>query len=313
MPTIDYNSQRYAEWINSHIERLGARLHPLGEVPTFNFFMEASGDIDEQRLQLYGVQIQIFLFVVMLYIFGCNLVIASKMVVLQPRNMVSWCCLIPSTFSIMASLLALFLYLGFPINCRILSWFSGFSLSSTMIGNSLILLQKAYLVIRRQNWIIFISIPIIAAQLVYGFIVVYYHFFTIEKKVGCMAYYPKVFVWYWFSINVPINLLFSAIFCRVAINQYRLFGSEAWRKLAIDGIQTMSSAALCSIICGFFIITFTDEINPDIFFVVDWVVVTTMLIRHSQNIGKNMNFAHHPKTSHMIRLSEIATARSVEY
>jgi hypothetical protein len=53
---------------------------------------------------------------------------------------------------------------------------------------------------------------------------------------------------------VPLNVLFSTIFSHVAYKQYRLFGSDAWRRLAKDGIQTMCLVTACNIICGLIMI-----------------------------------------------------------
>ncbi|KAI9596908.1 hypothetical protein BDF19DRAFT_437177, partial [Syncephalis fuscata] len=185
--------------------------------------------------------------------------------------------------------------------------------SFTMIGNSLILLQKAYLVLFRQKWILYISTPFIMAQLFFAPIIICYSFFTLEEKVGCMDYYPRNFLWYWFLIDVPINILFSSIFCHVALKQYRLFGSEAWKNLARDGIQTMTLATSCNIICSILIITPLVEINSDSFFTVDWLIVTTILVNHCQNMGKNTRHAHRPKTDHILDLSQVATAKSINH
>ncbi|KAI9596962.1 hypothetical protein BDF19DRAFT_326909 [Syncephalis fuscata] len=185
-----------------------------------------------------------------------------------------------------------------------------FSMSLTMLSSSLILLQKVYLVLCRQKWILYISIPIVIAQFTFVFILIYNSFVALEEKVGCMTYYSQFTLWYWFSVSVPINVIFSVIFCRVALKQYRIFGAKSWKKLASDGIQAMSLATLCNIIGPIITIVPKDKINTDLFFIVDCVVVTTILINHCQSTSKNIDFAHHPKTSHMLNISQIATAKS---
>ncbi|KAI9592215.1 hypothetical protein BDF19DRAFT_219721 [Syncephalis fuscata] len=234
MPFINYTSPDYNEWMNSNTKQLGARLHPLGEMNIFDFFMEATGDTVEQRLRLFGIQVLLVVDVVMFCMFGRNLVIASRMVISRPCSIVSWYCLIPSALGSMILLAVISMYINSPINCRILVWIFGFSISFTMIGNSLILLQKAHLVLCRQKWILYISIPVIITQLAFPFILIYYSFIILEKEVACAVYYPQFILWYWFVINVPINVLFSTIFCHVALKQYRLFGSEAWKRLVRD-------------------------------------------------------------------------------
>ncbi|KAI9596912.1 hypothetical protein BDF19DRAFT_325691 [Syncephalis fuscata] len=111
---------------------------------------------------------------------------------------------------------------------------------------------------------------LIMAQLAFAPIIICYSFFTLEEKVGCMDYYPRNFLWYWFLIDVPINILFPSIFCYVAIKHYCLFESKAWKRLALDGIQTITLSTLCGAICSTFIITSIGKAYSDHFFIVDW-------------------------------------------
>ncbi|KAI9592011.1 hypothetical protein BDF19DRAFT_239592 [Syncephalis fuscata] len=303
MPFINYTSPDYNEWMNSDIKQLGARLHPLGEKNIFDFFMESSDGISKQRLRLFGMQFLMALEVVLFWTFVRNLVIASRMVIMRPRNMVSWLCLIPSALNSIIALVMVLMYTFFQINCRTIIWISSFNIAFMMVGNSLILLQKAYLVLCRQKWILYVSAPAIAAQLAYPLIVIYFSFISFKETTGCTIYYLEVILWYWFAVNVPINLLFSAIFCHIALKQYRSFGSEAWKKLARDGIQTMLLATLCSIICSVVIISSKNKINADTLFVVDSVVVTTILINHCRYFGKSTKYTHRPKTEHILHLN----------
>ncbi|KAI9592687.1 hypothetical protein BDF19DRAFT_450642 [Syncephalis fuscata] len=310
MPFINYTSSDYNEWMNSDIKQWGARLHPLGEKSIFDFFIEATGDIASQRLRLLGVQILIVVHIIMFCIFSRNLIIASRMVISRPRSIVSWCCFLPSVLSSLIILAVISMYVDSPINCRIMIWILTFNISFAMVGNGLILLQKVYLVLCRQKWILYISIPIMISQLAFPFLLIYLSFSTLEEKIACLVFYPQFILWYWFVINVPINVLFSAIFCYIALKQYRLFGSEAWKQLARDGIQTMLLATSCNIICSIFVIVYAHKVNADTFFVIDSVVVTTILINHCQKFGKTAKFNHRPKTDNILNLSQIVTAKS---
>ncbi|KAI9590891.1 hypothetical protein BDF19DRAFT_459831 [Syncephalis fuscata] len=312
MPFINYTSPDYNEWMNSDIKQLGARLHPLGEKNIFDFFMEATGDISKQRFRLFGIQSLIVAQIIMLCIFGRNFAIAVRMVVSRPRSIVSWCCLISSTLSTTILLAIISIYVDSPVNCRVMTCSITFNIASTLIGNSLILLQKVYLVLCRQKWILYVSIPAIIAQFAFPLILIYSSYFSLEEMVGCTVYYPQFLMWYWFAINVPINLLFSTIFCHVVLKQYRLFGSEAWKELARDGIQTMLLATLCSIVCSILVILLKDKVNADTFFAIDSVVVTTILINHCRDFGKSAKYKHRPKTNHILHLSQIATAKSTK-
>ncbi|KAI9596948.1 hypothetical protein BDF19DRAFT_437289 [Syncephalis fuscata] len=239
MPIINYNDPRYTEWMNSNIQALGARIHLL----------------------VSGVQTQIITHMVVLCIFARNFIVAGKMVISRSRSIASWCCLVPSVSGIMSVLLAILMYLNLGINCRAMVWFFIFNVSLTML---------VYLILCRKKWILYIGIPAMMAQLAFVFITIYDSFIVLEEGLGCMTYYPEFILWYWFSVNVPINVIFSTIFCRAALKQYRIFGAKSWKKLASDGIQAMSLATLCNIIGPIITIVSKGKINSDLFFIVDW-------------------------------------------
>ncbi|KAI9596949.1 hypothetical protein BDF19DRAFT_437313 [Syncephalis fuscata] len=71
----------------------------------------------------------------------------------------------------------------------------------------------------------------------------------------------------------------------------------------------MCLAILANLVCCAVIITSFGNTNLDILFPVDWMLVATILIRHCQRMGNNDNSAYRPKTSHMINLSQIVTAK----
>ncbi|KAI9594236.1 hypothetical protein BDF19DRAFT_445290 [Syncephalis fuscata] len=246
----------------------------------FDFFMEATGDIAKQRLRLFGIQFLLVVDIIIFLIFVRNLIITTK-----------WLYYDLVAYNI-ALLIVTCMFIGLPINCRITIRLFQFNMGFIMVCNGLILLQKVYLALCRQKWILYISTPS-------------------RRKSWLYDLLPSFFLWYWFAINVPINILFSIIFCHIALKQYRLFGSEAWKKLARDGIQTMFLVTLCSIICSIIVILLKDKINADTFFIIDYVVVTTILVNHFKNFGKNTKSAHRPKTNHMLNLSQIATATSI--
>ncbi|KAI8050563.1 hypothetical protein BDF22DRAFT_745435 [Syncephalis plumigaleata] len=129
-----------------------------------------------------------------------------------------------------------------------------------------------------------------------------------HAELGCVVYYPASILWYWFSIHTPLNVFFSAIFCHVAYRQYKLFGSDAWKRLTQDGIQTMCLAVLCNIICCILAITRINDSNSDMFLCADWVIVITLLINHCKKTRKSINRDHRPKTSHILHISQIVTA-----
>ncbi|KAI9597514.1 hypothetical protein BDF19DRAFT_435309 [Syncephalis fuscata] len=311
MPVIDFTNLNHTEWTKDAATKWGIPLHPLGEINTIDFLMNASGDIKEQRIRFTGAHLEVVLTVVMLYLFGRNSIVAGKMAILQPCNIFSWCCLIPSSMGVCIGIVSALVHLGILVNCRMVVWSMAFGQGVAMACNSLIILRKTYLVLYQKKWVIYFSIPLMLAQPFYAFMMIYSSFFTIEAKLGCTIYYTHFFVWYWIVINGPINIFFSAIFCKAALQQYRTFGSIAWKRLAQEGIQTLCLAILCNIICCIFVISHLNTANSDVFFAVDWMIVTTILVNHCQRMRSSTSLAHRPMTHHMLHLSQIATAKSI--
>jgi hypothetical protein len=161
-----------------------------------------------------------------------------------------------------------FLFSG--LSCRNIVWFSGFINTVAIMCNSVILLQKAYLVLCRQRWIVILGTIFTLPQIGFFIIVVVCSPITIEPKLGCVLYYPFYLPYYWFFASVPVNLFFSAIFSHVTYQQYRTFGSDAWMYLARDGIQTMCFAILCNILCGLIILFQVGGNYAIMFYVADW-------------------------------------------
>jgi hypothetical protein len=91
-----------------------------------------------------------------------------------------------------------------------------------------------------------------------------------EAEGFCGVHYPYYAPPFWFSSVGLTNLLFSAIFCRMAYKQYRQFGSDAWRRLAHDGIQTMCMVTACNITSCSIILADAGGNFADILFPVDW-------------------------------------------
>jgi hypothetical protein len=84
--------------------------------------------------------------------------------------------------------------------------------------------------------------------------------FTLETHGGYVSNYLPFLSWYWFGAVAPLNISFYAVFSYVVYKQYKLCGSDAWRRLARDGIQTTCLVIACNTICIFIIIL---EISGD--------------------------------------------------
>ncbi|KAI9594994.1 hypothetical protein BDF19DRAFT_88768 [Syncephalis fuscata] len=147
----------------------------------------------------------------------------------------------------------------------------------TAMSNSTIMLERAYLALRRQYWIAILGAALISPHLGFGFFILSNSPTLFNDDNDCVIDYPTYVPWYWLIASIPINTLFSGIFCYVSYKQYSRFGSSAWKRLAQDGIQTMCLVALCNIICSVIVVEKLFDGFSEMFFTVDCVITTTAL------------------------------------
>ncbi|RKP25503.1 hypothetical protein SYNPS1DRAFT_22545 [Syncephalis pseudoplumigaleata] len=206
----------------------------------------------------------------MTYIELVNLFKTVNMLKARSRVLALWCCLIPCLIGVFTVTIFMLMELGIYFNCRHLVWTILTGISISNVCHSMVLMQKAYLILGRAKWIVYTSIVPMLSQLSYVFVMVHTSYITLAPDIGCSIHYPYFTIWLWFANSFPLNMIFSAIFCYIAIKQYRQYGSSAWRRLARDGIQTMCMAALCNTMCCILLIVQPAGPNSDLLLAMDW-------------------------------------------
>ncbi|KAI9593075.1 hypothetical protein BDF19DRAFT_449381 [Syncephalis fuscata] len=73
----------------------------------------------------------------------------------------------------------------------------------------------------------------------------------------------------------------------------------------------MCLAVLCNTVCCIVIVFQIGGTNADFFFPTDWIIVTTLLIRHCQSMQEASQLSKRPKTCYILHLSQIATANTI--
>ncbi|KAI9596755.1 hypothetical protein BDF19DRAFT_321043 [Syncephalis fuscata] len=253
MPTNDNNSILGQEWLKNATYMLGIPLYQSGELDIFDYMTEPVDNLNESRDRVMGLQSQTVAVLFATFIFVRNFNISVRMVISRYRTISAWCCFLPSALGIIFGLMIIYAWLFSGLNCRRILWFSGFINTIAIMCNSIILLQKAYLVLCRQRWIAVFGIIFTLPQLGFLIIVIIACPVALEPKNGCVLYYPTYLPWYWFFAAVPINLFFSAIFSHVTYKQYCIFGSKpgctwrvtVFRRCVLPYYVTLFVALLC--------------------------------------------------------------------
>ncbi|KAI8050511.1 hypothetical protein BDF22DRAFT_695335 [Syncephalis plumigaleata] len=277
------------EWKETATRWLGIPLHPLGEISFFDFILgKPEHDLSKEEVQarMTGLHRQLLFYTALSLMFGHNLCTIIGIAFKQPRNVTVWCCIFTSFLGTSLFLVALLSGLLTTMNCRQLIWCGMLLLGVSTIANSFLLLYKAYLALLRRYWVAGVGALMLCLQAGFMLCGMATVPITVKEYDGCVAHYTQLLSYTWLGTIMPTNVFFSAIFCYVAYTQYRIYGSDAWKRLADDGIQTMCMVILCNIVCGLFIIFRVLGDFSEIFFMIDWLLTTSILVNHCSNIFK---------------------------
>ncbi|RKP26749.1 hypothetical protein SYNPS1DRAFT_27575 [Syncephalis pseudoplumigaleata] len=145
---------------------------------------------------------------------------------------------------------------------------------------------RAYLASRQQLWVAIVGGLFIVPQAGYAYVGMRYSPVVIDADYGCVSRYPTSVPLYWSCVFVPSNAFLSGIFSYIAYKQYQAYGSDAWRRLRNDGIQSMCLVIVCNIICSIFTLMKVGNDFAQVYFIVDWLVTSIILVNHTAKIRK---------------------------
>ncbi|KAI8050480.1 hypothetical protein BDF22DRAFT_695155 [Syncephalis plumigaleata] len=300
MPFDHTDHQLGTDWIKNATYIVGIPMHPLGEISLPDYIMEVASDQEQFRARIFGVYRQLLLNLLAGHIFVYNFYLAVRIITTYRRSIPGWLCLFPSALGVVTGLIAALSMFPTGLTCRRISWFVGFAITTTIICNSAIVLHKAYLVLYRKPWVLIVGIIFILPQLGFMYAGWMLSPVTVAADTGCVVNYSSLLPWFWFGSTAPINALFSGIFSYVAYKQYRTFGSEAWKRMMRDGIQTMCLVVVCNIVCACGMLFEIGGKLSEMFFLVDWLFISIILVRHCYSMRKAISLSNRPKTENIL-------------
>ncbi|RKP07859.1 hypothetical protein THASP1DRAFT_30331 [Thamnocephalis sphaerospora] len=268
-----------ADWEKDATYKWGIPLHPLGEINTIDYVMQAQGNLQDMRARTRGIFLQLATSGFVSYLFVYNVITAALTTLRRPRALSNWCCLIQAISGIGYVTMALMLNVPGGTTCRQSVWYSGSAIVLSSVCVSITLLQRAYLAHGRSKRLLFFGIVLLLPQPLTAFIMWTSPTFMVPS-IGCYVFYPHYFPWVKLAVDAPINTLFSIAFITVVYQQYRRFGSAAWAQLVRNGIQTMCTIALANLICMICVSFEVLGLYSEMFFAFDWILVSTLLARH---------------------------------
>ncbi|KAI9596835.1 hypothetical protein BDF19DRAFT_436961 [Syncephalis fuscata] len=276
----------HSDWRHNATRQWGIPLHPSGELYLYDYAALRDDRLSTQQL-LLSIYFELSVDLMMSTLFAQNFFKAAVMIIRQPNFLSGWCCIIPAFLGAGWGV-GVVLYLLGQTSCRPVVWFFVFATSISSISNNIIILQKAYIVLIKQKLILVIGALFMIPQMVFMFVFLSSSWVTTNVQGGCAIHYAPSIPYYWFALSIPINVLFSTLFSYVAYKQYTTFGTEAWKRLAREGIQTMCLVVICNIICATCLLLEVGGQFVDMFFVADWLITSTILVYHCSTARKNV-------------------------
>ncbi|KAI9591761.1 hypothetical protein BDF19DRAFT_248264 [Syncephalis fuscata] len=266
----------------------GIFLHPSGETSILDFILEPADNVVAVQKRSFGFLLQVACFILAGCVFIHNFNISRKLVALQSSSLSGWCCLISSIIGIIISALFGLAIYEPKLNCRVLIWTFGITRSIANVCHSIIMHHRAYLALCQQRWVLIGGIILNFFHIGNMLVSIIYSFVTIDASFGCIIYYNQILPYLTALSNAPFNGFCFGIFTYITYIQYKKHGLNSWRYLARNGIQTMLLILICNFSCDIIILLELIGIYSEIFFVIDWIIVLTILSYHCLDMI-NMN------------------------
>ncbi|KAI9591521.1 hypothetical protein BDF19DRAFT_426197 [Syncephalis fuscata] len=296
------------EWKVNATRQWNILLHPLGELNAGDYIFQASDNVEEMRQRSRGVYMQLFINVIVFYIFTRNFVHSAKMLCTRCNSVPNWCCIIQTLAGLVFSAFSLSLVLPGGASCRTTMWCVAVCFVCSTLCTSTALLHKAFLAHGRHAGLLVLGILLMLPQ-PYIIYVMWSSPTTVDGSIGCLLHYPASFPWIKFGMDAPLNIIFSIAFLIVIHQHYKQFGSSAWGELIRNGTQTMCYIIISNIVCMTLAAFEIAGLFSEMFFVFDWIITSFLLVQHCETFHNQSNLSMKPKTIAILQgFSQIITA-----
>jgi hypothetical protein len=262
-------------------------VHPLGEISSLDF-MASITNMKDARMAAHSNFLQGTMNAIIFSIFLRNMYISLKILYYRPHSIAGWCCFLQAAAGVSFGGVTLTSITTSFSTCRHIGWMATIGLVISSICVNICLLIKAYVVQRRSKLMLIIGVLLILSNGVTIWVGLFESpvFNTVEA--ACIMILPEFYPIFKASIDIFTNVIFSAIFLRVVIKQYRIFGSKCWKQLSIDGLFYLICVTMSNLLTGIFTtITLLGPLN-EMIFIVDWMFTSCLLVYQNQQIMKNI-------------------------
>jgi hypothetical protein len=224
-------------------------LNPLGEQSIWDFLMEHKS-LEDARIRAHSHYIQALMSVFILATFVRNLYYAVILIFHKPKSTASWCCFLQALTGVISNTLNVATGLPGGPSCRICNWIYALGITISSICVSVCLLLRAYIITSKSKALLVVGVLLMLPLPATAWILWVEGVSMVTSDAGCITVFPSYLPWFRLVLDVSINTLFSAIFLKVVIHQYRNIGSQCWKRLQSDGILYLLCVAGSNISCA---------------------------------------------------------------
>ncbi|KAI9599461.1 hypothetical protein BDF19DRAFT_428784 [Syncephalis fuscata] len=245
-------------------------VHPLGEISPLDF-MASTTTMKDARMAAHSNFTQGAMNAIIFAIFLRNTYCALKMLYYRPRSIANWCCFLQAGAGVALGVVSLTAVTTSFSTCRHIGWVAALAYAVQM--RSKILLWVGILLILPNGvtiWVAWFESPV---------------FNTV--KAACIMIFPHFYPIFKAALDIVLNIIFSTIFLRVVVGQYRVFGSKCWKRLSADGLLYLICVAISNLLTGVF--TSIELLGPlrEMVFIVDWVLTSCLIVYQHQQLLAN--------------------------
>ncbi|KAI9597996.1 hypothetical protein BDF19DRAFT_463347 [Syncephalis fuscata] len=257
-----------------------------GGLGSTDFVWMARNETASLRRRYLAINYQILFAIIAAVIFLRNTYRAIYIVANYPHKIAPWCCLVINLVGVLLSVFITLPSIALGIaSCNTLGWaiIAGVTISSSV--TNVILFERAYLAYNRPMWFLILgAIMVGGSGPAYVINVWYSSTPRYNETHGCYFKYQSYFPYVRLSLDLPPNIIFSAIFSMVVYRQYKRYQEACWKKLAKDGVLTMLLIIASNI--ASFIINATNVFKEtsDLTYVADWLLTATLLVNNTYNL-----------------------------
>lgn len=267
LPCVKFPSKLAATFIQTSIATM---TNLIGIEIAVNKLIDPNEAVSIRRLISHNIRAIITLHTVMIFIAFRNVIHSTSMTIKYRYKFAPICCLVTSTCGVLYCILTLMYQWPIGLSCDYASVIVYVFFIVSDITHALYLVERAYVACRQSMLILVACALMILGRIIFSAFTMYYMDTKYDDLGMCLPIMPIYTYFTRFIFDFGFIAVFFTLFMQVTIQMYRRRRTNAWRKLAQNGITVMlliCTAHLLSFVC--IALNFLGRMSS-LFLVADW-------------------------------------------